>query len=65
MRATNEVMDIKADGACKHGQQLRSDRETILERIAGYHMNIDGCTQEMRDCERNIDQARAGVPSQQ
>ena len=47
MRATNEVMDIKADGACKHGQQLRSDRETILERIAGYHMNIDGCTQEM------------------
>ena len=26
---------------------LRQDREVILERIAGYHRHIDGCTAEM------------------
>ena len=26
---------------------LRQDREVILERIAGYHRLIDGCTAEM------------------
>ena len=44
----------KADGADEHREQLRSDRE-----------RIDGCTQEMRDCDRRIDQHRADVPIQQ
>ena len=46
-----EAMDRKADGANVHGEQLRSDIGTILERIAGYPKYIDGCTKEMRDCE--------------
>ena len=58
-------MDRKADNEDAHREQLRSDRQTNLERIAGYHWHIDGCTWEMRDCERRIDQARAGVRSQQ
>ena len=40
-------MDRKADKAQGHGEQLRKDRETILERIQGYHRHIDGCTAEM------------------
>ena len=47
-----EAMDRKADGADKHGELLRSNRETILERIAGYIKHIDGCANlEMRDCD--------------
>ena len=42
-----ENMDRKADKAQGHGEQLRKDRETILERIQGYHRHIDGCTAEM------------------
>ena len=40
-------MDRKADKAQQHAEQLRRDREVILERIAGYHRHIDGCTAEM------------------
>ena len=40
-------MDEKADRARNHGEQLREDREVILERISGYHRFIDSCTQEM------------------
>ena len=40
-------MDRKADKARDHGEQLRRDREVILERIAGYHRYIDQCTREM------------------
>ena len=43
-------MDRKADKARDHGEQLRRDREVILERIAGYHRYIDSCTQEMSKC---------------
>ena len=42
-----EAMDRKADGANVHGEQLRSDIGTILERIAGYPKYIDGCTTVM------------------
>jgi len=37
-------MDRKADKAQEHGEQLRTDRATILDRIQGY---IDACTAEM------------------
>ena len=40
-------MDRKADKAQGHGEQLRNDRATILDRIQGYHRHIDGCTAEM------------------
>ena len=40
-------MDRKADKAQEHGEQLRRDREVILEMIAGYQRHIDGCTAEM------------------
>ena len=42
-----ENMDMKADKAQEHAEQLRRDREVILERIAGYHRYIDSCSQEM------------------
>ena len=42
-----ENMDRKADKAQEHSEQLRKDREVILERIAGYHRHIDGCTAEI------------------
>ena len=42
-----ENMDRRADKAQEHSEQLRKDREVILERIAGYHRHIDGCTAEM------------------
>ena len=29
-------------------------------RIAGYHHHIDSCTEEMKDCERRIDENRVG-----
>ena len=46
-------MDRKADKAQEHGEQLRRDREVILEMIAGYHRYIDQCTGEMSEkmCE--------------
>ena len=46
-------MDRKADKAQEHAEQLRQDREVILERIAGYHRYIDQCTGEMSEkmCE--------------
>ena len=40
-------MDRKADKARDHGEQLKRDRQVILDRIAGYHRYIDSCTQEM------------------
>jgi len=40
-------MDRKADKAQEHGEQLRTDRATILDRIEGYHRHIDACTAEM------------------
>ena len=40
-------MDRKADKTQKHAEQLRKDREVILERIAGYHRYIDECAEEM------------------
>ncbi len=42
-------MDRKADKAQKHGEQLRTDRATILDRnrIEGYHRHIDAYTAEM------------------
>ena len=40
-------MDRKADKALEHAEQLRRDRDTILDRVAGYHRHIDGCTAEM------------------
>ena len=58
-------MDRKADKAEELGNQLRRDRATILDRIQGYHRHIDGCTAEMKDCERRIDEYRARVRSQQ
>ena len=42
-----ENMDRKADKALEHAEQLRRDRDTILDRVAGYHRHIDGCTSEM------------------
>ena len=42
-----ENMDRKADKAQEHAEQLRRDREVILERIAGYHRYTDSCSQEM------------------
>ena len=41
-------MDRKAEKATEHAEQLRRDRETLLDRINGYHRHIDGCTAEMR-----------------
>ena len=40
-------MHKKADKARDHGEQLKRDRQVILDRIAGYHRYIDSCTQEM------------------
>ena len=31
----------------EHAEQLSSDCETILERVAGYHSRVDGCIAEM------------------
>ena len=42
-------MDGKSDKAQEHSEQLRRDREFVLERIQGYHRHIDGCTAEMRE----------------
>ena len=42
-----ENMDRKAEKAQDHGEQLRRDRATVLDRIQGYHRHIDGCTAEM------------------
>ena len=60
-----EAMDRKADKADEHGEQLRRDRATVLERVQGYHRHIDGCTAEMTDCERRIDEYRGRVRNQQ
>ena len=54
-------MDRKADKAQEHAEQLRRDREAIVDKIAGYHRHIDGCTAEISDCERRIDEYRAVV----
>ena len=40
-------MDRKAEKTQEHGEQLRRDRATVLDRIQGYHRHIDGCTAEM------------------
>ena len=42
-------MDIKAENAQKHDEQLRRDRQVILDKIAGNLRNIDGCTAEMSE----------------
>ena len=42
-------MDSEADQAQEHAEQLRRDREAILDQIAGYHRHIDGCTAEMSE----------------
>ena len=42
-------MDSEADKAQEHAEQLRRDREAILDRIAGYHRHIDGCDDEMSE----------------
>ena len=44
-----ENMDLKADKAQEHAEQLRRDREASVARIAGYHRIIDGCTAEMSE----------------
>ena len=44
-----ENMDRKADKAQEHAEQLRRDREAIVDKIAGYHRHIDGCTAEMSE----------------
>ena len=40
-------MDKKATRADEHAEQLKRDRQIILDRIRGYHTHIDGCTAEM------------------
>ena len=40
-------MDRTAEKTQEHGDQLKRDRATVLERIQGYHRHIDGCTAEM------------------
>ena len=47
MQREEENMDRKAEKAQDHGEQLRRDRATVLDRIQGYHRHIDGCTAEM------------------
>ena len=42
-------MDRKADKAQEHAEQLRRDREVIVDKISGYHRHIDGCTAEMSE----------------
>ena len=42
-------MDIKADEAQKLFEQMRRDKEDILERIANYHQHIDRCTAEISE----------------
>ena len=42
-------MDLKADKAQEHAEQLRRDREASVARIAGYHRIIDGCTAEISE----------------
>ena len=42
-------MDIKADKAQKLFEQMRRDKEDILERIANYHQHIDRCTAEISE----------------
>ena len=48
-------MDRKADKAQEHGEQLRRDRATVLDRIQGYHRHIDGCTAEMSEYFKCVD----------
>ena len=61
-----DAMDRKAERADEHREQLRSDRQTILERIEWYHQHIDGSMLEMKNrIESRIDQTRAGVGSKQ
>ena len=43
------MMDRKADKAQEHAEQLRRDREQVLNRIQGYHSYIDRCTGEMSE----------------
>jgi hypothetical protein len=42
-------MDRKAEKAQEHGEQLKRDRATLLDRFQGYHRHIDGCTAEMSE----------------
>ena len=44
-----EMMDRKADKAQEHAEQLRRDREQVLNRIQGYHSYIDRCAEEMSE----------------
>ena len=55
-------MDRKADKARDHGEQLKRDRQVILDRIAGYHRYIDSCTQEM---SKSVQTEYLKVPSYQ
>ena len=60
-----EAMGDKADKTQAHAEELRGHCDNSVCRIAGYHHHIDGCTAEMKDCERRIDEYRPRVGNQQ
>ena len=64
-RKKRKSIDEKGTKTQDHAEELRGQRDNSVCRIASYHRHIDNCTQEMKDCERRIDENRGRVGNQQ
>ena len=60
-----EDCDVRATAAENHAAALRASRDEQQEIFDLQQQRIDGFSQEMRDCERSIDEYRDRVRNQQ
>ena len=57
-------MDVQAEEAHRHSDEVQRNREDALRRIEGYHEYIDNCTSDMQMHEADANENRERITRQ-